>query len=145
MIEVNNLSVHIDKKVILEDLNFALYKGTLCILGLNGIGKTTLLKTLVGLNGAYKGKIIINQKDLSHFSRRSLAKIVSLVPQEYMPYFDFTVKEMVMFGRTPYIGRFGLPSKTDNEKVDKIITEIGLRELENRNFKGLSGGEKGSY
>lgn len=142
MIEVNNLSVYIGKRTILKNISFTLSKGILCIFGLNGIGKTTLLKTLVGLIERYQGEIKINQKPLDGFTHRSLAKSISLVPQEHVPYFNFTVKEMVMFGRTPHIGQFGFPRKMDIEIVEKIICDIGIQELEKRNYTELSGGEK---
>jgi iron complex transport system ATP-binding protein len=142
MIEVNNLSVYIGNKSILKNINFSLRKGILSIIGLNGIGKTTLLRTLAGLNKDYSGNISINQKLLSSFSHKSLAKSISFVPQEHVPYFNFTVLEMIMFGRTPHIKQFGFPTKNDFNVVEKIICDIGLEHLKERYYTELSGGEK---
>ncbi len=142
MIEVNNLSVSIGNKTILRNITFSLEKGTLSIIGLNGIGKTTLLRTLAGLNKSYSGHISINQKSLSSFSHKHLSKSISFVPQEHVPYFKFTVLEMIMFGRTPHIKQFGFPTKNDFNVVEKILCDIGLEHLRERYYTELSGGEK---
>jgi len=142
MIEVNDLYVNIGKRTILKNLTFSLNEGILCIIGLNGIGKTTLLKTLTGLNKHFRGQIAINQRPLKSYSHRELAKSISFVPQEHVPYFNFTVKEMVLFGRTPHIKQFGFPSKIDFEIVEKIIHTIGLENFAERYYTELSGGEK---
>ncbi|MBK7041297.1 MAG: ABC transporter ATP-binding protein [Bacteroidetes bacterium] len=112
------------------------------VIGLNGIGKTTLLRTLAGINKSYSGQISINQKSLSSFSHKSLSKSISFVPQEHVPYFKFTVLEMIMFGRTPHIKQFGFPTKNDFNVVEKILCDIGLEDLRERYYTELSGGEK---
>jgi len=142
MIEARNLTIKIGSRTILKNITFSLSNGTLCVLGLNGSGKTTLLKTIVGIHKNYQGHILINQRSLDSYSHTSLAKVISLVPQEHIPYFNFTVNEMVMFGRTPHIGKFGFPTKKDSEIVKKVLADIGIDHLSERNYSELSGGEK---
>lgn len=142
MIEVNDLYINIGKRTILKNLNFSISEGILCIFGLNGIGKTTLLKTLTGLNKNFQGQIAINKRPLKSYSHIELAKSISFVPQEHVPYFNFTVKEMVLFGRTPHMKQFGFPTKIDFDIVEKIIHTIGLENFAERYYTELSGGEK---
>ncbi|MBS1586777.1 MAG: ABC transporter ATP-binding protein [Bacteroidetes bacterium] len=108
----------------------------------SGIGKTTLLKTLAGISKAYGGDVRIDGKPIRQHKRIDLAKLISLVPQEHTSYFDFTVKEMVLFGRTPYIKSSGFLSKKDNIIADKVIQDIGIGHIASRYYNQLSGGEK---
>ncbi|MBK8370334.1 MAG: ABC transporter ATP-binding protein [Saprospiraceae bacterium] len=142
MIEINNLSLEISNKIILENLNFSINEGILAILGLNGCGKTTLLKSLMGLLKLKKGTISINNNDIINTTKNALAKKIAFVPQEHNTYFNYTVSEMVLMGRTPHIKNFALPNKIDNELVDKALHDVDIHHLKNRNFLELSGGER---
>lgn len=142
MLEVNNLAVGINSKILLSNLSFSLDRGILGILGVNGIGKTTLLKTLAGLNETCGGEIKICDRPIQQYKRVDLAKLISLVPQEHTSYFDFTVKDMVLFGRTPYIKQLGFPSKMDKVIAEKVIQDMGIKHIANSYYNQLSGGEK---
>lgn len=142
MIEIKDLTIKIGKRAILKNISFSLIEGTMGVFGLNGIGKTTLLKTIAGIIKSYEGQIIIDQLPINTFSRKELAKIVSFVPQEHTPYFNFTVEEMVMFGRTPYLRPLGMHTKNDFNIVEEIILEMGIKDLQKRYYSELSGGEK---
>ena len=142
MLEVDNLAVGINSKILLSNLSFSLDRGILGILGVNGVGKTTLLKTLAGLNETCRGEIKISGQLIQEYKRADLAKLISLVPQEHTSYFDFTVKDMVLFGRTPYIKQLGFPSKKDNIIAEKVIQDMGIKHIANRYYNQLSGGEK---
>lgn len=142
MIKVENIKVSLSKNVILENLTFSTGIGVLTILGLNGQGKTTLLKTLAGLVKAEAGNIRLNNISINTLSYRDIARNVAFIPQEYSNEFGYTVREMVLMGRTPHIKNLQLPSKQDYEVTDTIIEEIGLSKYRNRYFTELSGGEK---
>lgn len=142
MIEIKNLTICRGDRIILENLNITLEAGILCVLGKNGIGKTTFLKTISGLHKNYSGIIKINGKTLETYKQKEFATVVTLVPQEHIPYFKFKVREMIMMGRSPYITNLGFPKKIDFEIIDSVIETIGIQHLENKYFSELSGGEK---
>lgn len=142
MLEVKALTVAIEKKTIIEKLSFSVDKGVLAVLGPNGVGKTTLLKALVGINKPLEGQILINKRPLKSYGELELAQSISLVLQEHRPYFNFTVREMISFGRYPHLGKFKIPTKKDEEMIDSVIFEMGLNAWEDKFFSELSGGEK---
>lgn len=142
IVKVDNIKVTLTKKVIFENLTFSANKGILSILGLNGRGKTTLLKSIAGLIKSETGKIYLGNTDISTLSYKDLARNITFVPQEYSNIFSYTVREMVLMGRTPHIKNLNLPTKQDYEITDTIIDEVGLNEFRNKYFTELSGGEK---
>lgn len=142
MFDIEKLSVFINGKILLKDVTFQFDNGILCVLGVNGIGKTTLLKSLAGLHGDCKGKIVINQKPILTLTRNEIARTISFVPQVHTPYFNFTVNEMLLMGRTPYIKLFGMPGRSDYEFVEHVIAELQLGALSKKRFIELSGGEQ---
>ncbi|MBW2027075.1 MAG: ABC transporter ATP-binding protein [Deltaproteobacteria bacterium] len=93
------------------------------ILGPNGSGKTTLLDVMAGIKAPDSGRVLFKGKDIRNYNKKELAKGIALVPQEFYINFPFTVKEIVLMGRHPYMPRFGAAS------ADEYVTE-------------LSGGEK---
>lgn len=138
-------SVHFTYDVIpvLHDINLTLTPGKFYgIVGPNGCGKTTLLDLLIGSRAATTGHIMLNKKPIKEYSRRSLAKFLALVPQEFDTGFGFTVEEIVLMGRHPYIERFGSPSLADWDAVENAMKLIGITELKNRYINTLSGGQK---
>ncbi|MBK8640786.1 MAG: ABC transporter ATP-binding protein [Bacteroidia bacterium] len=142
MIEIKNLSVELDKRTIFENVSFSIGNGVVAILGLNGCGKTTLLKTIVGLIKPQNGEIKVDNKNIFTLSRKEIGKKIAYLPQEYPTYFSFTVKEMILMGRTPHIDNFKFPSKHDFEVAQNSAKEIGITHLQNKYFTHLSGGEK---
>ena len=112
------------------------------IVGPNGSGKTTLLDILMGIKKPLAGKVRFRGREVSSYSRKDMARRAALVPQEFAIDFPFTVREVVMMGRHPYIHRFGQPSDTDREMVDRALRDIGLESLAEQYVTDLSGGEK---
>lgn len=142
MITVNNLRVVLSKKTILNNLTFSANRGVLAVLGLNGKGKSSLLKTLAGLIQPAEGKIHFGTTDISTISHKALARHVAFVPQEYSSVFSFTVREMVLMGRTPHIKNLQLPTQSDYAITDRVLDEMGLGRYSDQYFTNLSGGEK---
>lgn len=127
----------------LVDIDFALECGALrALLGPNGSGKTTLLKILTGILPPARGTVKYQGADLKSMSRREIAKRIALVPQELNLQFGFTVRQMVMLGRTPHTNALSGPSKRDREIVERVmeLTEIG--DMRDRVITELSGGEQ---
>ncbi|MHA1819181.1 MAG: ABC transporter ATP-binding protein [Promethearchaeota archaeon] len=112
------------------------------ILGPNGCGKTTLIKIIMGILQPLKGEVLIDNIPVRTQKPRELAKKIALVAQSYMGDFDFSVKEIIMMGRYPYIPLLSNPSKNDKEIVDKVVKQLQMEELINKKFFQLSGGEQ---
>lgn len=141
-IEIRKLNFSYDVE-ILKDLNITIEKGRFyTILGPNGSGKTTLLKLISRVLNTEKGKIYIENKDISSFSLRALAKEISVVPQNTVIEFDFTVQDIVLMGRTPHISRFSSESEEDLAITKKAMETTNTWHLKDKNISNLSGGEK---
>lgn len=112
------------------------------ILGANGAGKSTLLKILCGVLKPKSGIALFNELELSKMDRREIAKGIAYIPQDPMFAFPFTVREVVLMGRAPYIGRFEFERKGDNEIAQKALETVGISHLKNRLINEISSGER---
>lgn len=130
------------KKPIIKGVSFSVYDGEFVgIVGPNGSGKTTLLRALIGLLKIEQGSIIISQHRIEHLDRREIAQRIALVPQLMEPVEGFTVEDLVLLGRTPYLDRFAFESEDDCEAVKWAIEELKIEKLKDRPVTELSGGE----
>ncbi|WP_459128698.1 ABC transporter ATP-binding protein [Guggenheimella bovis] len=142
MIEAKNLSITIDDKPILKNLNFSLKKGSLVsILGENGVGKTTLIKAIAGIL-PYEGSLTLDGAEIKSFSSKERAKRFSYLEQLQTTVFDLTVWEYVSFARYVHTDSFHDLSKEDLEIVDYYIDLLKLNAFRDRSLKALSGGER---
>lgn len=129
-------------KPIIKDISFEVGDGEFVgIVGPNGSGKTTLLRALVGLIKAENGTIVVSQHRLEHLDRRELARRIAFVPQLMEPVEGFTVEDLVLLGRTPYLERFTFESADDYEAAKWAIEELKIENLKDRPITELSGGE----
>jgi len=128
---------------VFESLNFSLDKE--CFYGLigpNGSGKSTLIDILSGIHPLDKGEIEFRGFPLSIYKKRELARLIALVPQSISLGFDFTVHDIVLMGRNPYINRLSRPTAMDFELVDSALSLLDISHLRKRSVVKLSGGEK---
>lgn len=141
VLKVENLSFSYDKKEILRNLNFSLNSGeTLGILGKNGIGKSTFLKIILGILKTNRGKILIDNNDISLLDNKSRAKLTGYVPQSEKIAFSFKVKDMILMGINANIGIFQRPSKSDKKRVEEVADIVGVSDFLNLDVDELSGG-----
>ncbi|MDR2461148.1 MAG: ABC transporter ATP-binding protein [Deltaproteobacteria bacterium] len=142
MLEINSL--HFSYKnghPVLTDISFKVKKGEILgIVGPNGTGKTTLLKTINKLLIPQEGKILFDGKDIAELSIKENAQLMAYVPQYSSSFFPMKVIDCVMMGRVPYSQR--KYTKRDKELVFSIIEETNLVEFAFRNIKEISGGER---
>ncbi len=130
------------KKPVIKGVSFSVHDGEFVgIVGPNGSGKTTLLRAIIGLLKAQAGTIILSQHRLEHLERREIARRVAFVPQLMEPVEGFTVEDLVLLGRTPYLDRFSFESEDDYEAVKWAIEELKIENLKDRPLADLSGGE----
>nr|UWI49544.1 ABC transporter ATP-binding protein [Clostridioides difficile] len=143
MLRTNNLSVGYDKKVVVCDINIEVKNGEiLCLLGSNGAGKTTILRSLSKLITPIKGEIYLNDMDINRISRKTLSKKMALVLTNRLLGDLMTVQDVVNMGRYPYTGFFGTLSKKDLMMVDDSLESVNALHLKKRYFDELSDGEK---
>ena len=115
---------------VLSQINNQLNKGELtCLLGANGVGKSTLLRTIAGFQPKLQGQILIQDTDIQSYSPRSLAKIVSIVLTQRPRVYNMTSFELVATGRTPYTGFWGRITKDDELIISQAFQEVGITHL----------------
>ena len=127
---------------VAENLNLHLERGELvCLLGKNGVGKSTLLRTLSKTQHKLGGTIFLENRELSKIDSGELAQKMSLVLTEKIPESQLTVFELVALGRHPYTNWLGKLSSEDHQKVNTAIKQVKLEELAHRNYFELSDGQ----
>lgn len=131
-----------ERSVIASNINIELHQGELVgLIGANGIGKSTLLRTLTGVQHKLGGSIRINNKDLNNYTNIDLAKVLSLVLTESLPSKNFTVFELVALGRQPYTNWLGTLTENDKEIVTKALSQINIAGLKDKKCFELSDGQ----
>ena len=142
-IQLYNLSIGYGKHAVVSDINSTLNSGRLtCLLGRNGVGKSTLLRTLAGFIPPIAGKIYIQGTPLERLSHQELAEKISVVLTERMDIRNLTATELVGLGRTPYTGFWGVLSDEDHKIVSNAMQLVGIEQLAERNISSLSDGER---
>jgi len=128
---------------VISDINLELRSGQLaCLIGENGIGKSTLLKTLTGFLPKLKGSLLLGDRDIESFSQRELARQVSIVLTQKPDVQNLTIEEIIGLGRSPYTGFFGRLRAEDRKVVDDAIATMGIEKLRGRMIHTLSDGER---
>ncbi|MDY6827399.1 MAG: ABC transporter ATP-binding protein [Bacillota bacterium] len=142
-IDVEGLKLAYDTVPVLDGTNFRVERGDLvALLGANGAGKSTLLRCISRILQPAAGSILLDGRELRHFSSREAARLMAVVPQETAADFDFTVEDIVMMGRFPYLRRFRKEEGKDHDAVRRAMEMTGVAHLAERSIAALSGGEK---
>lgn len=145
LIEVKNISFSYSKNspLIFKDISFSIERGDiLCVLGPNGTGKTTLIKTLNKLHEINSGEIILNGKNIKKLSFKDISKSIGYIPQGHVPSFPFTVFDVVLMGRSPYISLSSSPRTRDRKIAEDALKTLGIYHMRDKEYTNLSGGER---
>ncbi len=144
MIDIKGVYFSYDKKRdILKNINLSIKEGEITsILGPNGSGKTTLLKCINSILLPYKGEIYLDGNNVLKMRRDEIAKNIAYVPQEHKISFPYKVLDVIVLGRTPYIGLFSQPKKEDIKKCYEVLNFLNIEYLSEKVYTQISGGER---
>lgn len=130
-------------RTVAEGINGTIRKGELtCLLGANGVGKSTLLRTLSAFQPMTAGEVLIEGHDMTSFSDKEMSRLIGVVLTEKPDVRNMRVRELVSLGRSPYTGFWGTYSKEDLKIVDEAISLVGIDTLSRRMVHTLSDGER---
>jgi iron complex transport system ATP-binding protein len=143
LLQARRLTVAIGGKDVCKNLDLAIRPGeSWAILGMNGVGKTTLLHTLAGLRAPTSGEVLLRGQPMNRLKRRDIAGMVGVMLQETEIVFPLTVRDAVLEGRHPFLHRFHWESPEDEAMAETVLAELGIGELSGRLVQTLSGGER---
>ena len=142
ILEIKNLVCGYVEKEIIKQVSFSAKEGEfLGIIGPNGSGKTTLLRSITGLLKYWEGEVLYNGRNISKIPLREFAQNVAVLPQILNINFSFTVQQLVLMGRYPYLKKFQSISKKDLDIAKNSMSLTDISHLNERRVGELSGGE----
>lgn len=142
-LQTHQLTCGYDKNSVISDISLEITTNEiLCLLGPNGVGKTTFFKTLLGFMPALSGRITVNGIDLNKMPIGQRAKVMAYVPQAHEVPFPFSAEEVVLMGRNIHIDPFSGPSRRDYDTAAACLRDMGVEHLRRQTFTQLSGGER---
>lgn len=130
-------------KRVLSDISISVRTGDcLCVLGCNGVGKTTLFKSILGLLPLIEGRVTVDGREIQGLPARERARLIGYVPQAHVPPFPYTVLDIVVMGRVAHQGMFASPGKQDVEIARQTLDSLGILHLADCVYTQISGGER---
>ena len=142
-IKAENINITLEKNNILKDINIEVdNKEVVGIIGPNGSGKSTLLKCIYRVLKPNDGAILLDNVDIKDMSVKESSKRLAVLSQHNNYNFDFTVKDIVLMGRSPHKKFMERDNKEDYDIVNEALKKVDMFELKDRSFQSLSGGEQ---
>ncbi|MBR3880041.1 MAG: ABC transporter ATP-binding protein [Mailhella sp.] len=142
-LEIRDLHFSYGSRKILDAFSLRIRQGEVCgLLGPNGCGKSTLFRCCMGLLHPREGQIFASGKNIAHISPSELARHIAYVPQEHHQPFPFTVREMVLMGRTPRMAGWFRLNRQDRSIAQEAMERIGIADLSDQPCNQLSGGQR---
>lgn len=144
LLEVRDLACgYSPKKPVVRNVTFSLDTGdVMAILGPNGVGKTTLFKTVLNLIRPLEGTVCVEGANTAKWSPRQVASVFAYVAQSHVPNFPYKVKDMALMGRLGQTRAMGNPTREDYEAVEQALEDVGIRHLRDMVYTEISGGER---
>jgi iron complex transport system ATP-binding protein len=142
-LQVKNLSFAYDSEPILKNISLSVEKGNFIgLIGPNGSGKSTLLKLIGGVLSSPDDAIRINEHQINAINKKELARTITWVPQEHPMVFPFTIQEIVLMGRHPYLSPLSFEGEEDYKIAQQAMETTQTLQFSDRYFNEISGGEK---
>lgn len=142
-IRIQNLSCGYSSNMVIKNISLDIDSNTLlCVLGPNGVGKSTLFKCILGLLPYKQGTITINGKNQKELTNKELAKSIAYIPQSHMPNFSYTVLDVVLMGTTCQVATLRSPGREQYEMAEEALEKVGIAHLRDRGYTRISGGER---
>ena len=142
-IKIDNLSVGYNSRSIIDAINFEAEAGEIVtLIGANGCGKSTILKTIAGLIPVVSGNIYINAKPLSDIPSGEAAKLRAVMLTDSHISEKVSARQLASYGRYPYTGFFGKLSREDERKIEESLMRTGCNDFADNDFDTLSDGQK---
>ena len=141
--EIKNLCCGYGTRLVIKDFNAELKDGEiLVLLGSNGIGKTTIFKTILGFLKPLSGEILADNHQVLNLSDNQRARLISYVPQAHTPPFAFSVFDVVMMSANARLGLFERPSTKDEQNALNALERLKMEDFKDKIYTYLSGGER---
>ena len=132
-----------NRKVVASSITASLQSSRMtCLIGPNGVGKSTLLRTLSAFQPPLEGNVFIHGKDIASLTQKQLAKLIGVVLTVRPDVQNLTVEDLVGLGRSPYTGFWGTLDEEDRKVVNDAIGMVGIGQLAKRMIQNLSDGER---
>lgn len=143
LLQVKDLGFSYDgNRQIFRDISFEVLAGEIvCLLGPNGIGKTTLLNCLARLREPLQGSVLLNGEDMANMPPRKVARVIGYVPQTLLPSFDYTVLEYVVTGNAPWLDTFEKPGPEHYLRAEAALVQMEISHLAQKPYTRISTGE----
>ncbi len=142
-LETTKLDIAYEERLIVEDLNIQIPQGKItALVGANGSGKSTILKTMARIMAPKAGNVLLDGKSIHKQSTREVAKQLAILPQNPTAPEGLTVTELVSYGRFPYQKGFGSMRAEDKRMIEWAIEVTGMTEFHDRPIDQLSGGQR---
>ncbi|MDO5649402.1 MAG: ABC transporter ATP-binding protein [Gallicola sp.] len=142
-LKIEDLSFSYGKNHVLDGLSFELNRGVYCcLLGSNGVGKSTLFHLILKLNENYRGEIFLDGENIKQKSPKEMAEKIAYIPQSHAPIFDYQVKDVVLMSRASSTGLFSSPNKHSKKAMEESLDRVGIGHLADKIYTQISGGER---
>lgn len=142
-LEFRNLSCGYGPRTVVDGISLSLKVGEVVgLLGANGCGKTTLIKTILGLLPVQSGEVLLDGKNIKNWTSAQIARVIGYIPQMHTPPFPFQVLDVVLMGRTAHIKPFSSPSPKDVKIAARALDMLNISYLRDRVYTEISGGER---
>lgn len=143
MLDIRDLTCGYRDYTVLSNISFSAQKGEIvCILGANGVGKTTLYRTILNILPALGGQVLIGGQAARTMPRDALAKRIAYVPQSHKAVHPYSVLDVITMGRTAHLKLFRTPGRSEEQKAYLAMDELRIRHLAEKPFSEISGGER---
>jgi iron complex transport system ATP-binding protein len=143
VLSVKNVSAGYGRKLVVRDVTMRVAEGEFVgLIGPNGSGKTTLLRVISGVLAPSEGEVLLRDAPLRTIGKRRLAQMMACLPQELASDLAFTVREIVLMGRSPHLSRIGRETRQDSEAAEKAMALADIADIADRFMTEISGGER---